>query len=78
MWITDPKNIKRSKKSTVKIENVISHCYTTQCPHCKTFIQSYNWDRVLRISCTHCQKPIDLIWPDNSFPAIYNKVRKIK
>jgi hypothetical protein len=52
----------RAKKAIVYINKVTREEYNLQCPHCKT-INAGGFNRsVLRMECSYCDNPIDLIW----------------
>ncbi len=53
---------RRVKKAIVSINKVTRETYYIKCPHCKT-INAGGFNRsVLRMECSYCDNPIDLIW----------------
>lgn len=53
--------MKRAKKAVVTKEEVIRYICTVTCPHCKTTLVGGIDEDALRIKCSRCNNPIDLV-----------------
>ncbi len=53
--------MKKAKKAKVIKTKYVSHTLIVVCPHCKTECHGGFNEQHLRILCSYCENPIDLI-----------------
>lgn len=54
--------MKKCKKAIVNQEKYEVIRYLVQCPHCKTILVGGYNENTIRMLCSHCRNPIELVF----------------